>query len=198
LLVRPPPEDREVLWEKRYYLHKHPEALGKVILAARSWEVAPRADLHALLYSWSPLSPVQALQLLLPCFPDAQVRRAAVAWISSLSSDELLDFLPQLVQVLKHETYLTSPLAALLFRRALASPRVAHHLYWLLTQGLRGAFPQNSGLEAAPVPLDQHGLAAARHHSRWQLMLRALLAITGEALRKQFLSQQLLVKVNSQ
>lgn len=70
------------------------------------------------------------------------MRRVAVTWIQDLSSDELVDYLPQLVQAVKHETYETSPLARLLLQRALTSPRVAHHLYWLLTQALPGPSPQ--------------------------------------------------------
>lgn len=75
-------------------------------------------------------------------FPDCQVRQKAVSWIQELSSDELVDYLPQLVQALKHETYEASPLARLLLERGLTSPRVAHHLYWLLTQALPGPSPQ--------------------------------------------------------
>lgn len=66
----------------------------------------------------------------------------AVFWIQDLSSDELVDYLPQLVQALKNETYEASPLARLLLERALTSPRVAHCLYWLLTQCLPGSTPQ--------------------------------------------------------
>lgn len=66
----------------------------------------------------------------------------AVSWIQDLSSDELVDYLPQLVQALKNETYEASPLARLLLERALTSPRVAHYLYWLLTQCLPGPSPQ--------------------------------------------------------
>ncbi|KAG8329498.1 hypothetical protein J6590_084642 [Homalodisca vitripennis] len=31
-------------------------------------------------------------------FPDCEVRRVAVSWIQDLSSDELVDYLPQLVR----------------------------------------------------------------------------------------------------
>lgn len=68
----------------------------------------------------------------------------AVSWIQEMGRDEIVDYLPQLVQALKHETYDSSPLAAFLLRRALCSPRVAHHLYWLLTQSLPGQCPQVS------------------------------------------------------
>lgn len=40
-----------------------------------------------------------ALGLLHATFPDQEVRRMAVQWIGSLSDAELLDYLPQLVQV---------------------------------------------------------------------------------------------------
>ncbi|XP_020281891.1 phosphatidylinositol 4-phosphate 3-kinase C2 domain-containing subunit beta isoform X3 [Pseudomyrmex gracilis] len=190
---RPPIEEREILWEKRHYLHDRPEALPKVLLAAHSWDWACLPDLHASLRVWCPLPPVQALQLLLPCFPDMKVREKAVEWIRELSNDELIDYLPQLLQAMKHETYEASPLTRFLLERALLSPRVAHHIYWLLTQALPGQSPQvqNSSEIAAE---DDKAISCARYHRRLQLMLRALLAVIGDALRKSFLTQQLLVK----
>ncbi|KAK0183358.1 hypothetical protein PV327_001408 [Microctonus hyperodae] len=188
---RPPIDEREILWEKRHYLHDIPEALPKVLLAAHSWDWACLPDLHASLRIWSSLPPVQALQLLLPCFPDIKVREMAVNWIRELSNDELVDYLPQLLQALKHETYEASPLARFLLERALLSPRVAHHIYWLLTQALPGQSPQNS---AEGLTEDDKSISLTRYQRRLQLMLRALLAVIGEALRNSFLTQQLLVK----
>lgn len=188
---RPPVDEREILWEKRHYLHEIPEALPKVLLAAHSWDWACLPDLHASLRIWSPLPPVQALQLLLPCFPDIKVREMAVGWIKELSNDELVDYLPQLLQALKHETYEASPLAKFLLERALLSPRVAHHVYWLLNQALPGQSPQNSS-EGSPE--DDKSIGLMRYQRRLQLMLRALLAVIGEGLRNSFLSQQCLVK----
>lgn len=75
-------------------------------------------------------------------FPDMKVREMAVGCIRELSSDELVDYLPQLLQAMKHETYETSPLARFLLERALLSPKVAHHIYWLLNQTLPGQSPQ--------------------------------------------------------
>lgn len=149
-------------------------------------------NLHAMLHNWTPLPALQALQLLLPCFPDMEVRRLAVHWIRDICSDELVDYLPQLVQALKHETYETSPLAGFLLERSLRSPRVAHHLYWLLIHTLPGQCPQNTSWEN--TPRDDDNICAARHHRRLLLVLRALLAVSGEALRNCLISQQLLVK----
>jgi phosphatidylinositol-4-phosphate 3-kinase len=44
---------------------------------------------------------------------------------------------------------------------------------------------------------DDAGVCKARYQRRLQLMLRALLAISGEAMRQRFMSQQLLVKVST-
>ncbi|KAK9497814.1 hypothetical protein O3M35_003734 [Rhynocoris fuscipes] len=183
-------EDREVLWEKRHYLTKHPKALPKVLLAAHSWDYSCLKDLHMMLSSWAPLDPVNALQLLLPCFPDEEVRSMAVKWLRALTNDQMVDYLPQIVQALKYENYETSNLAAFLLERSLSCPRIAHHLYWLLVQELPGETPQNTCETSVP----DDSICAARYYRRLQLMLRALLAISGDSFRKTFMSQQLLVK----
>lgn len=142
MLYKLPSDIREVLWEKRHYLYNIPEALPKVLLAAHSWEWACLPDLYGMLYSWKPLQPIQALELLLPTFPDMEVRRYAVKWINGLTNDELVDFLPQLVVALRHETYEDSRLAEFLLDRSLRSPRFAHHFFWLLSHSLPGSIPQ--------------------------------------------------------
>ncbi|CAB3363263.1 Hypothetical predicted protein [Cloeon dipterum] len=189
--TNPPAEEREILWEKRYYLHNHPEALPKVLLAARSWDCNSLPGLHSMLHKWTRMDPISALTLLLPCFPDNEVRKVALSWVRYIECDQLVDYLPQLVQALKHETWEASPLAHFLLERSLASPRIAHHLYWLLTQILPGDSPQNS---IEPVPEDCAAVCQYRYQRRLMLMLRSLLAISGDAMRQRFFSQQLLVK----
>ena len=58
--------NREVLWEKRYYLNKIPGALPKVLLAAHSWDFASLPSLYGLLQTWKQPSPIDVLQLFLP------------------------------------------------------------------------------------------------------------------------------------
>lgn len=193
MLCKIPVKTREVLWEKRYYLIRIPRALTKVLLAALSWEYAKLAELHGMLSSWAPLKPVDAIELLLPTYPDMEVRKYAVKWIAPMTSDELVDYLPQLVVALRHENFEDSPLAKFLLERALISPRVAHHLFWLLSHNLPGANPQN--YEYDSEEMDFTCIAEVRYHRRLLLMLRALLAICGNALRTCFFSQQILVKV---
>ncbi|KAK9759167.1 Phosphoinositide 3-kinase family, accessory domain (PIK domain) [Popillia japonica] len=192
MLFKIPINDREVLWEKRHYLYNIPEALPKILLAAHRWEWACLPDLHGMLRNWKPMRPVEAIQLLLPTFPDVEVRRYAVMWMNGLTSDELVDFLPQLVVALRHETYEDSPLSAFLLRRALQSLRVAHHLFWLMSHNLPGVTPQECKYDF--VDRDDTYIAEVRHYRRLLLNLRALLAVSGIALSNCFMTQQLLNK----
>lgn len=61
-----PADEREVLWEKRHYLQTYPTALPKVLLSAQFWDFASLSELHRMMENWAPLSPLEALQLLLP------------------------------------------------------------------------------------------------------------------------------------
>uniref|UniRef100_A0A8C2HI68 Phosphatidylinositol-4-phosphate 3-kinase, catalytic subunit type 2 beta n=1 Tax=Cyprinus carpio TaxID=7962 RepID=A0A8C2HI68_CYPCA len=103
------PEDRRLLWEKRYFCH----------------------------VEWGCMNHLDTLGLLNATFPDQECRRTAVQWMDSISDPELLDFLPQLVQALKYECYLDSHLVRFLLRRAIGDVRIAHYLFWLLKDTLQ-------------------------------------------------------------
>lgn len=137
--------------------------------------------------------------------------------MESFTHDEVVDYLPQLIQALKHETYETSALAEFLLRRSLLSPRVAHYLYWLLIQLLPSQLfqvnchrfqleeiftmkisyvnlfqnPNNYDL----TNLDEKAMGNARYFRRILLMYRVLIMICGQAVRDSFTAQQMLVKV---
>uniref|UniRef100_T1J9I0 Uncharacterized protein n=1 Tax=Strigamia maritima TaxID=126957 RepID=T1J9I0_STRMM len=160
-------EDREFLWERRHALYDIPAALPRVILAAHSWNWSSLSDIYSMLKEWTPMSPIDAL-----VFPDVNVRRVAISWVKELGSDELCDFLPQLVQAVKFDTWHNSATAKFLLERSLTSIRVAHHLYWLLKQNLDD-------------PLSG---------PRIQLLLNALLSIAGRAMRSRFEGQEDLMK----
>lgn len=188
-------DKREVLWEKRYYLQEFPQALPKVLYAAHSWDFASLVDLHGLIKSWKILSPLQALELLLPRYPDLLVRSYAVECIKKLPIDQFSDYLPQLLQALKHDTYEASPMANLLLVRALESPRIAHHLYWLLVHNLPGENPQNSSIDNNSQTVDDSLIHQSRYNRRNQMLLRALLATCGEKLASKLLSQNMMCKI---
>lgn len=190
-------QDKEVLWEKRHFLGNVPGALPKVLLAAHSWDCACLPGLYGLLDCYAKPEPMDILQLFLPIFPDVHVRQVAIDWLSEkVSSDDLVDFLPQLLEALKHETWATSPLAQLLLERSLSSPRLAHSLYWLLTQCLPGQCPQNTTV-STPSILDRNkiDIKVARYRRRLQMIMRTLEMICGENLRNAFLKQQVLTRV---
>ncbi|GBM21548.1 Phosphatidylinositol 4-phosphate 3-kinase C2 domain-containing subunit alpha [Araneus ventricosus] len=165
-------DEKELLWERKYYLHQFPTALPKVLLSAHGWDWACLSDIYALLKAWTPLSPVESLHLLMPCFPNLEVRKTAISWMKDIVSDELCDYLPQMVQILRYEAWDDSPTAWFLLERSLTSVRVAHHLYWLLKENIND--PIAGG--------------------RMKLMLNSLLTIAGEAMRERISSQEALLE----
>ena len=60
------PEELEYLWEKRNFLYNHPDALGKVLLAIPRWDFLSLQEIYTMIQDWSPLNPIQAMELLLP------------------------------------------------------------------------------------------------------------------------------------
>ncbi|XP_063128143.1 phosphatidylinositol 4-phosphate 3-kinase C2 domain-containing subunit beta isoform X1 [Rattus norvegicus] len=163
--------DKKQLWEKRYYCHTEVSSLPLVLASAPSWEWACLPDIYALLQQWTHMNHQDALGLLHATFPDQEVRRMAVQWIGSLSDAELLDYLPQLVQALKYECYLDSPLVRFLLKRAISDLRVTHYFFWLLKDSLKDS----------------------QFSIRYQYLLAALLCCCGKGLREEFNRQCWLV-----
>ncbi|XP_067863751.1 phosphatidylinositol 4-phosphate 3-kinase C2 domain-containing subunit beta [Heptranchias perlo] len=165
--------DKKLLWEKRYYCHSECSCLPLVLASAPSWEWACLPDIYTLLKQWNCLSHLDALGLLHAIFPDQELRHTAVQWMETISMSELVDFLPQLVQALKFECYLDSPLVRFLLRRAICDVKIAHYLYWLLKDALN----------------DSHFSA------RYQHLLGALLCCAGKGMREEFDKQTKLLQI---
>ncbi|XP_029819247.1 phosphatidylinositol 4-phosphate 3-kinase C2 domain-containing subunit gamma [Manacus vitellinus] len=125
-------QQRRILWFYRYHCTNQNCSLPLVLGSAPSWDRTTVSEMCATLRSWRFSNPLEALGLLTFSFPDQDIRRTAVQQIENMSNDELLEYLPQLVQVLKFEWSLESPLVKLLLNRSLQSIQVAHQLYWLL------------------------------------------------------------------
>ena len=89
--------------------------------------------LHELLAECELCDPVSALQLLDYRFVDYHVRKYAISCLEPMPDEEVVSILLQLVQGLKFEPYLLSPLLLFLFRRAVESRRlIGHTLFWHL------------------------------------------------------------------
>ncbi|CAL8370166.1 unnamed protein product [Lota lota] len=91
-------------------------------------------DVHWLLKHLEPeeLDLSVALELLSFDSIDESVRRLVVRRLESLSNDEVLKYLLQLVQTLKVEPYHDSFLACFLLQRALRSKRIGHFFFWYM------------------------------------------------------------------
>ncbi|XP_062402307.1 phosphatidylinositol 4-phosphate 3-kinase C2 domain-containing subunit beta [Sardina pilchardus] len=169
-------DEKRLLWEKRYFCHAESSRLPLVLASAPRWEWACLPDIYALLRHWACMNHLDAVGLLHATFPDQECRRTAVQWMDTISDPELLDFLPQLVQALKYECYLDSPLVRFLLRRAIADMRIAHYLFWLLKDALQDS----------------------QFSVRYQQLLAAVLCCVGRGLREEFDRQSWLVSILAQ
>ncbi|VDK58696.1 unnamed protein product [Anisakis simplex] len=126
--------EMELLWEKRHYLTHMPSALPLVLISSVGWDWASLNNIYQLLDDWMPLSPIQAIELLLPNFPDMIIRERAITWLKGASSAFIFNFLPQLVEALRFETFENSSLAAYLLHLCAQDRRFAFEIYWQLQQ----------------------------------------------------------------
>ncbi|XP_052028711.1 phosphatidylinositol 3-kinase C2 domain-containing subunit gamma isoform X3 [Apodemus sylvaticus] len=166
-------EKRRYLWFYRFYCNNENSSLPLVLGSAPGWDEGTVSEVHAILRRWTFSHPLEALGLLTSRFPDQDIREVAIQQLDTLLTDELLDCLPQLVQAVKFEWNLESPLVELLLRRSLQSVRVAHRLYWLLR--------------------DAQGEVYFK--SWYQQLLAALQFCAGEALNEELSKEQKLVKL---
>ncbi|KAM8977239.1 phosphatidylinositol 4-phosphate 3-kinase C2 domain-containing subunit beta [Pelodytes ibericus] len=156
--------DKKGLWDKHYYCHSEISSFPLLLASTPSREWACLPDISAMLGQWTHMKHRDTLELLNATFPDQEVRHSAVQWIDSISDTELLDYLPQLVQALKYECYLDSPLVRFLLKRAICDKRVTHYLFWLLKDCLKDS----------------------QFSIRYQYLLAALLCCCGKGLREEF------------
>lgn len=127
-------DEREMLWQKRSYLMHLPEALPLVLASVPDWSFYFLSNVYQIIEDWVSLSPVQAMELLLPQYPDVRIRQKAVEWILCASSDFLFNALPQLVESLRFEIFESSSLAVALLTLSYKDRRFAFEIYWQLQQ----------------------------------------------------------------
>ncbi|XP_078410760.1 phosphatidylinositol 3-kinase C2 domain-containing subunit gamma-like [Cetorhinus maximus] len=158
-------EEKNLLWTKRSFCNSSNCFLPLLLGSAPSRGLGSLPEIYAVLRRWNlSANPLESLGLLLSSFSDQELRRAAVQQTGTILDDELLDYLPQLVQAVKFEWHLNSPLVEFLLDRSIRSIRVAHQLYWLL----------------------KDGLADSRFKGRYSQLLAAVLCCSGKAMREEF------------
>ena len=132
-------QDKKVLWRRRYDLLAHyPESLSKLMQSVR-WNVRQDVmETYGILFKWSELKPVEAIELLTGAHADIEVRKFAVRCLHRhMRNEELELYLLQLVQALKNEPYYDNELARFLLRRAFENMRIGFTLFWNLKSELR-------------------------------------------------------------
>uniref|UniRef100_A0A3Q3BBK1 Phosphatidylinositol 4,5-bisphosphate 3-kinase catalytic subunit delta isoform n=1 Tax=Kryptolebias marmoratus TaxID=37003 RepID=A0A3Q3BBK1_KRYMA len=126
-------DEKELLWKLRTEVRDYyPESLSKLLLITKWNKREDVVQMVSLLKHWPDLPAIHALELLDYSFPDPAVRSFTVRCLRKLSDDELLQYLIQLVQVLKYESYLDCDLITFLLERALSNRRIGHFLFWHL------------------------------------------------------------------
>ncbi|KAJ8021905.1 Phosphatidylinositol 4,5-bisphosphate 3-kinase catalytic subunit beta isoform [Holothuria leucospilota] len=124
-------QEREDLWNAREdCLQSIPHSLPRLLTCTRWHKRDDVAQMQAMLQVWRKLPPEEAMELLDYKYPDPAVRKFAVDCLKELTDDLLSQYLLQLVQALKHESYLDCDLGLFLLRRALANQRIGHFLFW--------------------------------------------------------------------
>lgn len=125
--------EKDLIWTLRYDCRENfPQSLPKLLLSVKWSKHEDMAQLQALLQIWPKLSPRDALELLDFNYPDQYVREFAVSCLKDMSDDELLQYLLQLVQVLRYEPYYDCSLSRFLLERAQTSRKIGHFLFWHL------------------------------------------------------------------
>ncbi|XP_062928497.1 phosphatidylinositol 3-kinase C2 domain-containing subunit gamma-like isoform X1 [Mobula hypostoma] len=165
--------EKNLLWAKRSFCNSTNCFLPLLLGCALSRDSVSLPEIYAILRRWSfSENPLESLALLLSRFSDQELRQAAVQQIGTILNDELLDYLPQLVQAIKFEWHLNSPLVEFLLDRSIRSIRVSHQLYWLL----------------------RDGLADTQFKGRYGQLLAALLSCSGRAMQKEFEKETKLIE----
>ncbi|EFC40323.1 predicted protein [Naegleria gruberi] len=126
-------EERWLCFLNRDKLIAKPKALSKFLLSV-PWKF-PEARLIAKEYlaKWNAIEPIDALELLDHNFGASFIREYSIGRLNQLSDQQLCNYLLQLVQTLKYESYHDSSLARFLLQRGLRSPNIIGHiLFWHL------------------------------------------------------------------
>ncbi|XP_046389933.1 phosphatidylinositol 4,5-bisphosphate 3-kinase catalytic subunit delta isoform [Ischnura elegans] len=126
-------QERKDMWALREEcMRRAPYLLPKLLDCVEWNDFREVADAILLLQKWPKLPVEKALELLDYAYADQTVRSFAVQCLEDVSDDDLLLYLLQLVQALKHESYLHCDLVEYLLRRALNNSKIGHYLFWHL------------------------------------------------------------------
>ncbi|XP_065842115.1 phosphatidylinositol 4,5-bisphosphate 3-kinase catalytic subunit delta isoform-like [Oscarella lobularis] len=126
-------QDKELLWSFRWQCRDIMAAsLPKVLQSCKYNSSKDVAQMAMLLQVWGDVPSATAIELLHYTYADSSVREAAIRSLKALSDAEFSQYLLQLVQALKYESYLDCGLARLLLEKALKNQKIGHFFFWHL------------------------------------------------------------------
>ncbi|XP_050305092.1 phosphatidylinositol 4,5-bisphosphate 3-kinase catalytic subunit delta isoform [Anthonomus grandis grandis] len=131
-------QDRKSLWKyRRDWMIEIPEVFPKLLLCV-DWDKKEEvSQAMQMLQEWPKLPVQKSLELLDYAYADQEVRRFAVKCLKDVSDEDLLLYLLQLVQAIKHELYLECDLVTFLIERALRNQKIGHFLFWHLRSEMK-------------------------------------------------------------
>ena len=167
--------DNHFLWSHRYFLVHKPYALPRLFQSRTVWDYPSLIDIYGLLdltIHDRTIDEIEAFELLLPAFPDMYIRSQTYRLlISQLTIDDLMIYLPQLLQIIKFDYSFSTPLVEYLLKESIQNHQFAHKFYWYLRQAL---------------------LTEGLHFYRYFYLFISLLFVVGENLRNEFESEYFL------
>jgi len=125
--------EKKLLWDMKELLLDQPAMLSRIMFSVDWTDSIMSKEALDYLSRCAPPAPMEAMELL-DCYQgDYRVREYAVKCLEKFSDGELEEYLLQLVQILKYETFHDSPLGRYLLRRAWLNPReIGTKFFWFL------------------------------------------------------------------
>lgn len=122
------------MWNYRNFLETEEKSLTKILKSVNWDSISEVEEATKRLESYPLLKAEEALELLNQNFKNSAVRNYAIKCFGEIDDDELLLYLPQLVQALKFEDFNNSNsiLGSFLIKRASSSFKLANFFYWTL------------------------------------------------------------------
>lgn len=128
-------QEKDEIWERRFECMRTMPGYLPSFLCCVEWNNREKvAEVTRILNIWpkDKITVERTLELLDYAYPDPNVRRFAVKCLEQIHDEDLQLYLLQLVQAIKHESYLYCDLVKFLLLRALSNQRIGHFLFWHL------------------------------------------------------------------
>lgn len=128
-------QESKEIWDRRFDCMRFmPDALPSLLYCVE-WNNRDKvSEVTRILTEWpqDKMSVERTLELLDYAYADSFVRRFAVKCLKKIKDEDLQLYLLQLVQAIKHESYLYCDLVEFLLQRSLNNQRIGHFLFWHL------------------------------------------------------------------